>query len=117
MHDRTSFARRLRKQPTDTETRLWRRLRNRQIAGVRFRRQCPLGPYIVDFVSYDPRLAIELDGGQHAESGNSRRDAARDRWLEKEGFTVLRFWDSEVLQELEAVLTAIVEVIERRGAR
>jgi len=73
--------------------------------GVKFRRQQPIGKYIVDFVSFEKRIVIELDGGQH--SAEQERDRERDNWLSKQGFKVLRFWDNEVLQNLEGVLEVI----------
>jgi very-short-patch-repair endonuclease len=96
---------------------MWRRLRGRQISGVKFRRQVPIGPYIVDFISYDPRIVVELDGSQHAEAGHSMRDAARDRWLRSQGFAILRFWDTDVLTNIEAVLSAILNSVERCRGR
>ena len=112
--DGISFARLLRKQSTDAESALWSSLRGRQIAGVKFRRQVPIGPYIVDFIAYGPRIIIELDGSQHGEPRHGRRDAARDRWLRARGFAVLRFWDTDVLASPEAVLSKILDVIECR---
>jgi len=117
MSDRIFIARSLRKRPTDAESSLWRHLRGRQIAGVKFRRQAPIGPYIVDFISYNPRVVVELDGGHHKEPTHSERDAVRDRWLQTEGFTVLRFWDTDVLANPEAVLSAILAAVERRRGR
>jgi len=73
--------------------------------GVKFRRQQPIGKYIVDYVSFEKRIVIELDGGQH--SAEQERDRERDNWLSKQGFKVLRFWDNEVLQNLEGVLEVI----------
>jgi very-short-patch-repair endonuclease len=84
---------------------------------VKFRRQAPIGPYIVDFVSYEPRIVIELDGSQHAERAHSRRDAVRDRWLRTRGFVILRFWDPDVLTNPEAVLSAIHAALERHRGR
>lgn len=98
-------ARQLRKKPTDAELRLWSAIRRRQLDGLRFRRQVPLGAFIVDFACYDARLVIELDGGQHVESGDD--DAARTQWLESRGFQVLRFWNDEVFKNLDGVLTVI----------
>ena len=97
----------LRRQMTDAERTLWTALRRRQIDGLRFRRQVPLGRFIVDFACYDARLVIELDGGQHAD--HAQEDAARTAWLETRGFRVLRFWNSEIGENLEAVLEAIRE--------
>lgn len=97
----TNRARKLRGNPTDAERFLWRHLRLRQIGGHKFRRQRPVGPYIVDFVCLEKALVIEVDGGQH--SDRRSYDARRNAWLEKEGFRVLRFWDHEVLSQVESV--------------
>ena len=100
-------ARDLRNNCTDAERTLWRRLRNSQVEGVKFRRQQPVESYIADFLSFSPKLVIELDGGQHL---NTRRyDAKRDDCLRKNGFEVLRFWDHEVFTNLEGVLEIIRE--------
>ncbi|MDJ0950228.1 MAG: endonuclease domain-containing protein [Alphaproteobacteria bacterium] len=98
-------ARDLRKNPTEAEKLLWSRLRLRQIGGVRFRRQVPIGPYVVDFASHEAKLIIEVDGGQHA--SNQEMDGRRTRWLESEGYRVIRFWNNEVLANTEAVLHSI----------
>ena len=102
---RQSHARTLRANQTDAEQQLWRQLRGRRFLGVKFRRQQPLGPYIVDFVSMEHRLIIELDGGQHSEQADY--DRQRDTWLESQGFRVLRFWNSEVFRQWDEVLEAI----------
>lgn len=104
-----SRARRLRKGSTDAEKALWRGLSGRQLEGLKFRRQHPLGNYIVDFVCLDKRVVIELDGGQHAEEEQEARDRARDQWLQHEGYAVLRFWDHHVLDNTEGVLEVIRE--------
>ena len=101
----TSRARRLRKDPTDAERVLWNILRMRQVSGHRFRRQAPIGPYVVDFVCFENKLVIEVDGGYHAEQAD--HDAARTAWLESRGFRVMRFWNNEVLEEINAVREAI----------
>lgn len=88
---------------TDAERRLWSALRNRAL-GPKFRRQAPIGPFIVDFAAIGERLVIEVDGGQHAESPH---DLSRDIYLRSEGFQVLRFWNTEVVTNLEGVVTAI----------
>jgi very-short-patch-repair endonuclease len=88
---------------TDAERRLWSVLRSRGI-GAKFRRQVPIGPFIVDFAAIKERIVIEVDGGQHAES---ERDRGRDRELESQGFQVLRFWNTDVLVNLEGVATVI----------
>jgi very-short-patch-repair endonuclease len=103
------LARHLRKNMTDEERRLWWELRHRQLQGCKFRRQAPIGPYIADFVSFERKLIIELDGGQHAEQ--TEEDATRTKWLTEQGFTVLRFWSHQVLEELDSVLEAIWRVV------
>jgi very-short-patch-repair endonuclease len=95
------FARHLRRNMTDAEQFAWKRIRGRQIAGFRFRRQAPIGPYIADFVCYEAKLVFELDGGQHAE--RVEHDAERTRWFEGEGFRVVRFWNHEVLTDWDTV--------------
>ena len=105
-----TFARELRKSMTDTERKLWRGLRMRQMHGHKFRRQFPLGSYIVDFVCLEARLIIEVDGGQHADEENG--DTQRDAWLTDQKFRVLRYWNNQVLNELDAVLADIARVVE-----
>jgi very-short-patch-repair endonuclease len=102
-------ARVLRKNMTDAERLLWRHLRNRQLNGWKFRRQHPIGPFIVDFVCLDKKLIIEVDGGQHAK--NFWRDSKRSDYLNDKGYRVLRFWNGEVLQESESVLQAILKAL------
>lgn len=99
-------ARELRGNPTDAESKLWLRLRRKQVDGHRFRRQVPLGPYVVDFACFDARLIIEVDGGQHTEE-TAERDATRTAWLEGQGFRVLRFWNNEVLGNIDGVIETI----------
>ena len=99
-----SRARAMRRAPTDAELRLWRLLRDRRLSGFKFRRQVPVGPYIVDFLCVGAKLIVETDGSQHAESP---RDKARDAYLESEGWKVLRFWNNEVSQNREGVLETI----------
>ncbi len=101
----TPIAKNLRKQLTDTERLLWTRLRAKQLEGLKFRRQEPIGKYIVDFVCYEKCLVIEADGGQH--SFEKGKDETRDKWLNKEGFKVLRFWNNEILTNIEGVLEVI----------
>lgn len=96
---------------TDAEQALWRRLRRRQLLGRKFRRQQPLGRYIVDFVCLEARLVIEVDGSQHLEQQSY--DGARRRWLERQGYRVLRFWNNEVLAETDAVVETIAQVLEQ----
>ena len=92
-------ARALRREMTQAETKLWWMLRSRQIEGHRFRRQVPLGRYIADFVCHEARLIVELDGGQH--DSLSQQEADRSRFLQSEGYRVLRFWNDEVLANPE----------------
>ena len=101
----TQYAKELRNNGTDTERLLWRHLRNSQLEGVKFRRQQPIEAYIVDFISFDKKLVIELDGGQHAE--NKSYDDQRDACLRANGYTVLRFWNNEVIQNTAGVLEVI----------
>jgi very-short-patch-repair endonuclease len=103
----TATARRLRANQTDVEKRLWSRLRNRGLLGLKFRRQVPLGDFVADFVCADHALVIELDGGQHASS--EARDDPRTAWLESRGWRVIRFWNNEINENLEGVLLVIAE--------
>ena len=100
---RTGRARQLRRRMTEAEIVLWCELRRSQMH-CRFHRQQPIGPFVVDFVCKRHRLIIEIDGSQHFES---RYDAARTRWLEERGYTVMRFWNNEVLGHLEMVTSTI----------
>ena len=107
MYDRQEqFARQMRAEPTKAERVLWRRLRHDiALAGSHFRRQALIGPFIVDFVSRKARLVIELDGGQHDEQRDA--DARRTRQIETRGYRVLRFWNNDVLGNIDGVLTEI----------
>ncbi len=106
---KTHQARSLRTNDTEAEYRLWGDMRNRQLNGYKFSRQIPLGPYIVDFVCREQRLIVELDGSQHAENTHDER---RTEWLNQQGYSVLRFWNAEVLQERSAVLDTILAVLQ-----
>jgi very-short-patch-repair endonuclease len=101
----TGIAKTLRKNNTDVERLLWEHLKARQLEGVKFRRQQPIGRYIVDFVSFEKNIVIEIDGGQH--SVGKDRDEERDNWLGVQGFKVLRFWNNEIIQNIEGVLEVI----------
>jgi adenine-specific DNA-methyltransferase len=105
-----AFAKKLRNNTTEAERLLWKHLKMRQMAGYRFRRQHPVGKYIVDFICLDKGLIIELDGGQHVEA--KVYDDERTVWLEKQGFHVLRFWDNQVFKETEAVRNVIFEKLQ-----
>lgn len=103
-----SFARKLRNNLTDTEKVLWYYIKSRQVQNLKFRRQAPIGPYIVDFVCYSIKLIIELDGSQHRDKENMVRDQKRDDWLRKQGFKILRFWDNEILENINGVMEEIL---------
>jgi very-short-patch-repair endonuclease len=105
----TQFARRLRRSQTDAERVLWFRLRDRRLAGLKFKRQVPIDRFVVDFVCKDESLIIELDGGQHDES--RARDANRTEILEAMGYAVLRFWNNDVLKNTDGVLDEILRTI------
>jgi len=104
---KTERARQLRHRQTDAESKLWQYLRNRQLSGVKFRRQVPLGRYVVDFLSDAQKLIIELDGGHH----NVDTDRERTEWLESEGYRVIRFWNNEVTDNIEGVLAHLERFI------
>jgi very-short-patch-repair endonuclease len=106
----TRVARELRSRMTDAERKLWFALKDRRFAACKFRRQVPVRPYIADFLCFELRLIVEVDGGQHAESV---RDIERDNWLAQNEFRVLRFWNNDVLQNLEGVLTCLAEQVDR----
>ena len=103
-------ARDLRKNMTDAERALWRLLRQRQLRGLRFRRQVPIDRYIVDFACLEARLIIEADGGQHWES---RSDQTRDAYLRSQGFRVLRLWNNDILANPDGVYHIIMETVDR----
>jgi very-short-patch-repair endonuclease len=105
-------ARNLRRNMTDAEKRLWSVLRNRQLAGCKFRRQHPVGIYSLDFACPERLLAIEVDGGQHA---GSTADVSRTAWLGSQGWLVLRFWNNDVLGNTEGVIRQITEALARRA--
>ncbi len=91
----------MRKQPTDAESKMWRLLRNRRLTSFKFRRQVPFQQYILDFVCFEQKIVVEIDGSQHADS---ERDKKRDATLADHGFTVVRYWNNDVLQRPNAVL-------------
>ena len=106
---KTGRARQLRRQSTDTELKLWNRLRSRAIKGFKFVRQEPIGPYVVDFICRERSLVVEVDGGQHA---TDTRDVLRDRWLADHHFRVLRFWNNDVISNIEGVLETIADALQ-----
>jgi very-short-patch-repair endonuclease len=106
-------ARRLRRNSTDVERVMWRLLRDRRLAGVKFRRQVPIGPYVADFASIEHRLAVELDGGQHGDASDQRRDG----FLVGRGWRVIRFWNNDVLQNRNGVLEHLLHVTQEPSPR
>ena len=98
----------MRSEMTDAELRLWQALRKSGIEGLGFRRQAPIGPYIVDFFCPARRLIVEVDGGQHAFDGDRARDTERDAWLASQGYRVLRFWNHDVLSGVDDICRAIL---------
>lgn len=109
--NQNNFAKKLRSSQTEVEKILWTKSRNRQVYRVKFRRQQPIGPYIVDFVSFEEKIIIKLDGGFHRKMTNEISDKKRTDWLEKEGFTVLRFWNKDIIKDLGGVFYAIHKAI------
>ncbi|HVX77356.1 MAG TPA: endonuclease domain-containing protein, partial [Bradyrhizobium sp.] len=111
----TARARRLRANPTDAEQRLWQALRRGQLNDFRFRRQHPVGPYTLDFYCSSLRLAVEVDGGQHAEA-RKHADDRRSRWLADKDIAVVRYWNNDVLSNLRGVLEDLLIHIEKRAS-
>ncbi len=101
------LARKLRRDSTYAEQKIWWHLKNKQLDGARFRRQRVVGCYIVDFICIRKKLVIEVDGGQHNVKEGKEKDGVRDQWLASKGYTVLRFWNNEVLENIEGVLEEI----------
>ena len=102
-----AFARTLRREQTDVERKLWYALRDRRFLEFKFRRQQPIGPYIADFVCFEAKLVIELDGGQHGDEAHIAYDASRSKRLEADGFRVIRFTNSEMIENFDGVLEGI----------
>jgi very-short-patch-repair endonuclease len=111
LKEKLSRARRLRRQATPQEVILWSRLRSGRFYGLKFRRQHPLGRYVVDFICLEKKLIIELDGWQHKEERREWYDQERSTWLQSLGFRVLRFWNNEVNDNLNGVMLKIEEVV------
>lgn len=107
----TKRSRELRINATPAERLLWTHLRNKHLATTRFNRQVPIGPYICDFVARGPKLIIELDGGQHSIARNY--DSNRTAFLQQHGYRVLRFWNNDVIENVEGVLAVIAETLEQ----
>jgi very-short-patch-repair endonuclease len=104
-------ARRLRRDATDAERRLWSALRDRRLSDYRFRRQYPIGRFIVDFACTRHRLIVEADGGQH---GNNEADRARTAWLADQGWRVLRFWNNDILANANGVVETILKELQEK---
>lgn len=106
--NRTTRSRGLRRHSTNAELRLWNRLRSRSLYGHKFVRQEPIGPYTVDFICRELRLVIEVDGGQHADN---KDDVVRDQWFASRSYRVLRFWNNDVIANIDGVLTMIAQAL------
>jgi very-short-patch-repair endonuclease len=104
-------ARQLRRDMSEAEKKLWYHLRHRRMGGHRFRRQAPMGSYIADFACLSARLIIEVDGGQHSEDAYEALDVQRTEWLATRGYRVLRFWNSQVLTEIDSVTETIFNAL------
>jgi very-short-patch-repair endonuclease len=115
MEELQQRARQLRQNMTEAERTLWHRIRSRQLSNTKFRRQFIVGTYIVDFICLEHRLIIEIDGGQHAQ--NKSYDDSRSEYLSQQGFMVLRFWNHEVLSDMEAVLEVILNNLVQSAQR
>ena len=103
--EQREFAKHLRCNMTESENKLWRQLRAHRLNGEKFKRQQPIGPYVVDFVHFGARLIVEADGGQHNDSPHDKR---RDAWLREQGFKVMRFWNNEIISNLDGVLATVL---------
>ena len=111
MRNLTHLARRLRRESTEAEKLLWSYLRRKSLFGFKFRRQEQIGDYIVDFVCYEKKLIIELDGGHHNRDEIKTNDDKRQKWLESQRFNVIRFWNNDVIKNIEGVLQKIKQNI------
>ncbi len=115
-HERTQkhqrgAAKRLRREMTDAERKLWYAVRAHRFENLGFRRQVPMGPFIVDFISHRMRIVIEVDGGGHTYETQIEHDTRRDEWIVSRGYRVLRFWNNEILTNLDGVLTTILAAL------
>ncbi len=111
VEEATSRARNLRTSQTDAENALWRHLRDRRFHGLKFRRQVPLGSYVADFACFEAKVIVEADGGQHADNA---RDDRRDRYFRGQGYRTLRFWNVDILKNIEGVLETLHEAIKEQ---
>ena len=110
MNEQIEKSRELRKNMTPQERKLWSILRNRQFFNYRFRRQFPIGQYIVDFICREKKIIIEIDGGQHNEQQNIEYDNNRTKYLNSEGYKVIRFWNNEIDKNMSGVYNRLKEV-------
>ena len=111
MNNKTILARNLRKNSTMQERRLWNLLKNRQFHNLKFKRQQPIGDYIVDFICKEAKIIIEIDGGQHNEPENIEYDKSRTKYLNNLGYKVIRFWNNEIYENIEGVVLRLKEEI------
>ena len=111
MNYKYKIARNLRKNATKEEQKLWSILRNRQLNNAKFKRQVPIGNYIVDFICEEVKLIIEIDGGQHNQDINLEKDKIRTTFLSQQGYVVLRFWNNEINQNIDGVIEKILEYL------
>jgi very-short-patch-repair endonuclease len=114
--DLLEYARKMRARSTDAEKRLWRILRNRRCGGFKFRRQVPIGRYIIDFYCHEAKLVVEADGGQHSEATTAARDAVRTEFLKAQGIRVVRFWDHDILRDSDCVREMIYRALISRNS-
>ena len=113
MEGKYLIARKLRKNSTEQERLLWKLLRNRQFMNLKFKRQFPIGDYIVDFICEEKKLVIEIDGGQHNEPENISSDNTRTKYIESCGYKVIRFWNNEISNNLEGVYLKLQEIVKK----
>ena len=111
MNNKTILARNLRKNSTIQERRLWNLLKNRQFHNLKFKRQQPIGDYIVDFICKEAKIIIEIDGRQHNEPENIEYDKTRTEYLNTLGYKVIRFWNNEIYENIESVILRLKEEI------
>ena len=104
----TVNAKRMRREPTPAELKFWYQVRDRRLEGLKFRRQVPVGPFIADFICIERHLIVEIDGGQHAES---EKDARRDAYLTSNGYRILRFWNADVLTNMDGVIDTVLAAL------
>ncbi|MBR6162769.1 endonuclease domain-containing protein [bacterium] len=111
MNERNILAKKLRQNQTPQERKMWNLLRNHKIENLKFKRQYPIGKYIVDFICTDIQLIIEIDGGQHNEPHNIQLDSERTQYLKSRGYEVIRFWNNDIDNNIEGVYKKITETI------